>query len=144
LRHERRPRQCQILDRQQVDDLARGARKQERGMSNYDRWKCTDPRDYEDDDTSDGYCDHGDAEYDIMMGEASCSRCGAKWWLTNEEIAAECQRIAEYQEAMEREERWARWYRLTAWMRGLIPVAWRLRRSRKISKLLISDDEIPF
>jgi hypothetical protein len=100
--------------------------------------------DWDDDDWGSDYdydCDHQDAELDIVIGELQC-HCGYRRAMTSGEISAECQRMAEYQEAMEREQRWARWYTVTAWLRGLIPMRW--RTIGRYRKLLISDDEIPF
>jgi len=96
-------------------------------MANY-------PHDDPDEDYEES-CDHDDYESDILTGIATCWRCGHRWMQTNEEIAAEHERIARYQEWSEKEERRETWRQVRSWFRSLIP------RRRKTTAL---DDEIPF
>jgi hypothetical protein len=103
---------------------------------------ANDPYEFEeyedwDDDQRQDDCDHNDYEADILTGEATCWRCGFRWMQSSEEIAAECQRIAEYQEYCERDERRAKWRQVSAWFHNLIPA--RRRRIRQVN-----DEDIPF
>jgi hypothetical protein len=117
----------------------------------YDAWKTREDDDpyydeypSEEEDPDPAYCDHEDYEADILTGEASCHRCGHRWVQTNEEIAAECRRQADYHEAMERAERRERWL---WWWDALRHAAgrWRSRfKGWRQPKRAAIDDDIPF
>ena len=108
----------------------------------YDDWKLRAPEDeydYEEEDP----CDHEDAETDCIDGRVVCHRCGAQWYASAEELAAEHQRLVEYHEWEERERRREFWRKLT------LPIRWPIFRflekvwPRK-SLTVLTDDEIPF
>src|SRR5580692_634363 len=77
----------------------------------YDEWKLRWP--YDEDGYGEEPCDHEDAETDCLDGRVRCDRCGASWYATSEELAAEHRRIAEYAEWETREHRREFWRKLT-------------------------------
>jgi len=94
----------------------------------YDSWKLASP-----DDEIEEECFHEDYETDIN-GHATCCQCNHSWWMTDEEIKNERERVVAYNAMMRREEwrerceGWIIW--LCFWRRWL--------RSSEI------DDDIPF
>lgn len=97
---------------------------------------------YYDDEPEDD-CWHEDYEVDIIMGTATCNFCHFSWDQTEEEIAAECRRIAEYDEWQEREERREWWREKTYPVRcAFYRILNRIWPKR--STIAATDDEIPF
>lgn len=109
----------------------------------YDAWKLASPHDdYEEEDP----CDHEDAETDCLDGRVYCHRCGAQWYATAEELAAEHRRVVEYAKWEERENRRQWWRDLFAPILDPIDsLRWKLRRlSWRWRRAPIIDDDIPF
>lgn len=104
---------------------------QDLGALGYDRWK-TDVPEYYDYDEADE-CDHED--YEVEDCHAYC-RCGARWLLTDAQIASYYEHERQAQIAWEREERRERIRQFFAPLRAL------LNRFRKPS--VADDDDIPF
>jgi hypothetical protein len=94
----------------------------------YDQWKTDSGYDEREDE-----CFHEDFEADIN-GRATCDYCGHSWWLSDEEIKAERELHAAYDQMMRREER-RQW--IDGWVRKL--AFW--RRWRRPAPI---DDELPF
>lgn len=114
----------------------------DRWKDSYDAWKLASPDDYYDDDPDEELCDHDDYDADFN-GRATCYRCGHSWYLTAEQIAAEHERQAAYDEHCQKQARRERWRALTAPFRW----AWYRVLDRVASRLAIKslhDDEIPF
>lgn len=77
-------------------------------------------------------CDHEEYETDVGMGRAECQICGHRWWMTKEEIDAECERIASYETWARQEHRHEKLIEWWRWIVGLV------KKSPEV------DDEIPF
>ncbi len=106
----------------------------------YDEWKLRSPYDDYDEDPE---CDHENYEIDVCTGRASCDQCSHYWYLSSEDIDAECERQARYQDDMDREER-RRWWRdrtypVRMFFFRILERVW----PRKAHKVL-DDEEIPF
>lgn len=89
--------------------------------------------------SEDECCDHEDYDADILTGRAMCNRCGHAWWQTDKEMAAETERIRDYYEWMEDQER--PWFRFKEWLGGLwfrIKQQWPKRNSPVVG------DDFPF
>lgn len=97
--------------------------------------------DDDDDDPDPETCDHEEHEVDIITGRATCWRCGESWFQTDEEIAAEIERITAYDHWQRQQER--PWYRFREWIGALVG-AWRARLRRMRRRTVPDDDEIPF
>lgn len=109
----------------------------------YDQWKTDSGYDERDPyDEPEDECEHADYEADIS-GRATCNRCQYSWWQTEEEIAAEVNRIREYDEWQRRQERREFWRRLTHPIRWPIYLLLNRIWPRKACRVL-TDDEIPF
>ena len=84
-------------------------------------------------DDCDGPCDHHEAFFDRSVGKLECDICGARWYLTAEEIAAmdlrEGKNLDRAMRRLERRGRRAQWWR---WFVGLF------KREPEV------DEEIPF
>ena len=107
----------------------------------YDTWKLRSP----DDEYQDlaPYCEHDEYEIDVCMGRAECQICGERWWVTKEEVDAQCERIADYDAWCRKQERREFWQRIT------YPIRWPIFRLLQIilprkSASVLTDDEIPF
>ena len=112
----------------------------------YDAWKLRSP--YDDWDDGEEYdaerdCEHEDYDIDICTGRASCNCCSHHWYMSSEEIDAECERQARYQDDMERENRRQWWrdktYPVRMFFFRVLERVW----PRKACSVL-HDDEIPF
>ena len=111
----------------------------------YDQWKTTDPNDrsYYDDYEDEDPCDHEDAETDCLDGRVVCHRCGAQWYASADELAAEHRRLVEYHDWEERENRRQWWRDRTYPVRMFVfRVLERMWPRQAIS--VLHDDEIPF
>lgn len=99
-----------------------------------------DDHDYgEDDDPDVECCVHEEYDADVLTGRATCHYCGHSWWQTEEEIAAEIERIRSYDEWQQEQNR--PWFRFKQLMRDI----WLLIRPRRRQRsAIIGDDEIPF
>ncbi|MDB5612088.1 MAG: hypothetical protein JWP25_8988 [Bradyrhizobium sp.] len=100
----------------------------------YDAWKLREP-DW--DDEPEDECEHEEYEVDILVGRAHCCRCPHSWWQTNEEIAAETRRIADYYEWQRQQE--SRWFQFKERMRSWWRSIW--QRRKRPAKVV---DDIPF
>lgn len=115
----------------------------------YDQWKTREPDYYDgyDDYDAERECDHEHYEIDVCTGRAECDYCSKSWYLSDEEMNAEFDRQARYQEECEQEERRQR--RQEFWRKLTLPVRWPIFRllervwPRK-SLSVLTDDEIPF
>jgi hypothetical protein len=102
----------------------------------YDQWKTDSGYDERDE------CYHEDFE-PTWEGRAHCNQCGASWWMTPDEIAAERAHRIEYDRWCRQQERREFWKRIT------LPIRWPIYRlleriwPRKSCSVL-TDDEIPF
>lgn len=108
----------------------------------YDAWKLASPDDdYEDEDP----CDHDDYEIDILDGRCRCM-CGHSWYASNEQVEAEIERQAAYDEYLERENRRQWWRDLFAPITDPInSLRWKLRRvGWRWKRVSAIDDDIPF
>ncbi len=95
----------------------------------YDEWKLRSPYD-------DGpECDHEEYDIDILDGRCRCS-CGHSWYASNEEINAQLELQADYQEEMDLENR-RQWWR-DLWSK--ISRVFHLFRQ----PIKSNDDDIPF
>jgi hypothetical protein len=105
----------------------------------YDEWKLRSPYD----DGPEDECDHEEYEVDILVGRAHCCKCPHSWYQTNEEIAAEIERIRQYDGWTAEQHRRERWQWITGFVRW--PIFHLLERiwPRK-SCAVLYDDEIPF
>ena len=105
----------------------------------YDQWKCSDPNEPYDDEPE---CDHEDYETDILDARCRCV-CGHSWHAEIEDINAEIERQARYQEDMDRENRRQWWrdrtYPVRMFIHRVLARVWP-RRSLSV----LHDDEIPF
>lgn len=114
----------------------------------YDQWKAMSPDDERDrfrayDDEPEDECDHEEYESDILTGRAECCKCPHTWYLSDDALRAEQERISEYNEWQRRESRREFWRKLT------YPIRWTVYRvlnriwPRKACGML-DDSEIPF
>lgn len=91
-------------------------------------------------------CDHDEYDIDILTGRAECHFCPHSWSVTNEELAREAERQAEWHEWVDREERRIRWRERFAFI--LDPIdrmrrrysEWKIRRQFPEH----ANDDIPF
>lgn len=110
----------------------------------YDEWKLRSPYDEYDEPEP---CDHEHYEIDICTGRAECDYCSKSWYLSAEEIDAELDRQANYQDEMDREGRRNR--RRAFWRWLTYPIRWPIFRilekvwPRKACSVLL-DEEVPF
>lgn len=109
--------------------------------ADYDRWKLASPDDYYDDEPEDE-CEHEEYESDILTGRASCDRCGHTWFLSDDEIANEIERIRAYDEWQAEQER--PWNRFKRWLNSTSLAAWVRRRRFDREMASNFDDEVPF
>lgn len=84
----------------------------------YDQWKTDSGYDERDDDYyAEAECEHEHYEIDVCTGRAECDQCSKSWYLDSDEIDAELERQANYQDECEREDRRQRrrefWRKLT-------------------------------
>lgn len=113
----------------------------------YDAWKLQSPDDDYDDYNPEQDCEHEHYEIDVCTGRAECVECSKSWYLSGEEIDAELDRQANYQDECEREDRRQR--RQEFWRKLTYPIRWPLFRlldriwPRKACRVLY-DEEIPF
>ena len=82
-------------------------------------------------------CCHEEYEDDILTGIATCDQCGHRWLRGADEIEAEIQRIAAYQDYEDLENRRQWWRDLLERVRSILP-------RRKRTALPVDDDLIPF
>ncbi|UFX42017.1 hypothetical protein HAP47_0022255 [Bradyrhizobium sp. 41S5] len=102
---------------------------------------------YDDAYDSERDCEHEHYEIDVCTGRAQCEYCSKSWHLSAEEIDAELDRQANYQEECEREERRRR--RREFWRKLTLPVRWPIFRLLervwpRNSLSILTDDEISF
>ncbi|MGR4927233.1 hypothetical protein ACIPUD_10505 [Bradyrhizobium sp. CAR08] len=108
-----------------------------------------DDYDYGHDDDYDAErdCEHEHYDIDVCTGRAECESCSKSWYLTSEEVDAELDRQANYQDAIEREERRRR--RREFWRKLTYPIRWPIFRLLervwpRRALVVLTDDEVPF
>jgi hypothetical protein len=92
----------------------------------------SDCDDYEGDDF---FCDHEDADLDILDGRYRCL-CGYSWLASEAEILSAIDAQAAYSEYEDRENRRQWWRDLWERVRSMFP--------RRKPAVCVTDDEVPF
>jgi hypothetical protein len=88
-------------------------------------------------------CEHENYDIDVCTGRAECDQCSHSWYLSSEEIDAELDRQARYEDDMDRENRRQWWRDLTYPVRMFAFRVLERIWPRKAGSVL-HDDEIPF